>query len=153
MIAAAYPEVAFHRPRAVGRKDEWLWESATKFCAKLDRYAERTGPRKSSFGASQASLYSFPVFTHQETTIAAPVIAASMPAARERPSEAMISNQWLHIWATLASIKSVQKAKTQDASVSRCVLSIATFSAWRAFREVIALNRCSCTNFIISFTI
>lgn len=93
MIAAAYPEVAFHRPRAVGRKDEWLWESATKFCAKLDRYAERTGPRKSSFGASQASLYSFPVFTHQETTIAAPVIAASMPAARERPSEAMISNQ------------------------------------------------------------
>jgi hypothetical protein len=82
MIADAYPEVAFHRPRAVGQEDEWLWESATKFCAALHRYAEPAGPRKSSLGASQASLYSFPVFTHQETTIAAHVIAASTPAAR-----------------------------------------------------------------------
>lgn len=81
MIAAAYPEVAFHRPRAVGQKNEWLWERRQiLFCT--GRYAERAGPRKPSFGASQASLYSFPVFTHQETTIAAPVIAASMPAAR-----------------------------------------------------------------------
>ena len=52
---------------------------------------------------------------------------------------------------TLASIKSVQNAKTQDASVSWCVLSVAAFSAWRAFHEVTALDLCNCTNFIISF--
>src|SRR5690242_11301007 len=49
-----------------------------------------------------------------------------MAAARLGPNEAMISNQWLHIWTTLASIKSVQKAKTQEASVS-----------WRVLRFII----------------
>jgi hypothetical protein len=64
----------------------------------------------------------------------------------------MISNQWVHIWTTLASIKSVQIAKTQDANVSWCVLSVAAFSAWRAFRRVIALDLCNCTNFTIAST-
>jgi hypothetical protein len=64
----------------------------------------------------------------------------------------MISNQWLHIWTTLASIKSVQKAKTQEASVSWGVSSVAAFSAGRAFGKVIALDLCNCTNFIIDST-
>jgi hypothetical protein len=41
MIADAYPELDPHRPRPVRETDEWLWESATEFCAALDRYAER----------------------------------------------------------------------------------------------------------------
>src|ERR1700730_754368 len=40
MIAAAHPELEPHRPRPVHETDEWLWESATEFCAALDRYAE-----------------------------------------------------------------------------------------------------------------
>src|ERR1700756_1187050 len=92
------------------------------------------------------------MFTHQETTSAAPVIAASMAAARSGPSVTMISNQWLHIWTTLASIKRVQKAKTQDASVSWRVFSVAAFSAGRTFHKVIALDLCNCTNFIIDST-
>jgi hypothetical protein len=42
MIAGAHPELDPHRPRPVRETDEWLWESATEFCAALDRYAGRT---------------------------------------------------------------------------------------------------------------
>ena len=41
MIADAHPELDPHRPRSVRETDEWLWESATEFCAALDRYAGR----------------------------------------------------------------------------------------------------------------
>ena len=41
MIANAHPELDPHRPRPVRETDEWLWESATEFCAALDRYAGR----------------------------------------------------------------------------------------------------------------
>jgi hypothetical protein len=41
MIANAHSELAPHRPRPVHETDEWLWESATEFCAALDRYAGR----------------------------------------------------------------------------------------------------------------
>ena len=41
MIADVHPELAPHRPRPARETDEWLWESATEFCAALDRYAER----------------------------------------------------------------------------------------------------------------
>jgi hypothetical protein len=42
MIGDAYPELEPHRPRPAHETDEWLWESATEFCAALDRYAGRT---------------------------------------------------------------------------------------------------------------
>ena len=42
MIADAHPDFEPHRPRPVRETDEWLWESATEFCAALDRYAGRT---------------------------------------------------------------------------------------------------------------
>src|ERR1700730_1354785 len=42
MIADAHPELDPHRPRPVRETDEWLWESATEFCAALDHYAGRT---------------------------------------------------------------------------------------------------------------
>jgi hypothetical protein len=41
MIADAHPELTPHHPRPVRETDEWLWESATEFCAALDRYAAR----------------------------------------------------------------------------------------------------------------
>jgi hypothetical protein len=41
MIADAHPELDPHRPRPVRETDEWLWESATEFCAMLDHYAGR----------------------------------------------------------------------------------------------------------------
>ena len=41
MIADAHPAIATHHPRSVRETDEWLWESATEFCAALDRYAGR----------------------------------------------------------------------------------------------------------------
>src|SRR3984893_10670007 len=41
MLADAHPELVPHRPRPVRETDEWLWESATEFCAALDRYAGR----------------------------------------------------------------------------------------------------------------
>ena len=41
MLADAHPELDPHRPRPVRETDEWLWESATEFCASLDRYAGR----------------------------------------------------------------------------------------------------------------
>jgi hypothetical protein len=41
MLAGAHPELVLHRPRPFRETDEWLWESATEFCAALDRYAER----------------------------------------------------------------------------------------------------------------
>jgi hypothetical protein len=37
MIADAHPELVPHRPRPVHETDEWLWESATEFCAALDQ--------------------------------------------------------------------------------------------------------------------
>ncbi|PNE12376.1 MAG: hypothetical protein CR217_03965 [Beijerinckiaceae bacterium] len=42
MIADAHPELAPNHPRPVRESDEWLWESATEFCAALDHYAGRT---------------------------------------------------------------------------------------------------------------
>ena len=41
MIADAHPPLAPHRPRPVLETEEWLWESATEFCAVLNRYVER----------------------------------------------------------------------------------------------------------------
>ena len=41
MIADAHPALVLHRSRPVRETDEWLWESATEFCASLDRYAGR----------------------------------------------------------------------------------------------------------------
>jgi hypothetical protein len=41
MISDAHPELVRHRPRPVRETDEWMRESATEFCAALDRYAER----------------------------------------------------------------------------------------------------------------
>jgi hypothetical protein len=41
MIPDVYPELVPHRPRPVRETDEWLWESATEFCAAMDRYSER----------------------------------------------------------------------------------------------------------------
>ncbi|PZR88281.1 MAG: hypothetical protein DLM68_07535 [Hyphomicrobiales bacterium] len=49
MIADAHPELDPHRPRPVRETDEWLWESATKFCAALDYYAGRTMEIKRAF--------------------------------------------------------------------------------------------------------
>jgi hypothetical protein len=42
MIADAHPELEPHRSRPTHETDEWLWESATEFCAALDYYAGRT---------------------------------------------------------------------------------------------------------------
>jgi hypothetical protein len=41
MLDNAQSELVPHRPRPVRETDEWLWESATEFCASLDRYAGR----------------------------------------------------------------------------------------------------------------
>ena len=41
MLDDAHPELDPHRPRPVRETDEWLWESATEFCAALDCYAQR----------------------------------------------------------------------------------------------------------------
>jgi hypothetical protein len=49
MLADAHPELDPHRPRPVRETDEWLWESATEFCAALDRYAGRTMEIKRAF--------------------------------------------------------------------------------------------------------
>jgi len=49
MIADAHPELDPHRPRPVRETDEWLWESATEFCAVLDHYAGRTIEIKRAF--------------------------------------------------------------------------------------------------------
>jgi hypothetical protein len=40
MISDAHPVLAQH-PHFVRETDEWLWESATEFCAALDRFAKR----------------------------------------------------------------------------------------------------------------
>jgi hypothetical protein len=42
MIADAHPETSPHHPRPCRETDEWLWESATEFCAALERYAWRS---------------------------------------------------------------------------------------------------------------
>jgi hypothetical protein len=44
MIADVHPELVAHQPRPVRETDEWLWESATEFCAALDRYPRRVAP-------------------------------------------------------------------------------------------------------------
>ena len=49
MISDAHPELVRHRPRPVRETDEWLWESATEFCAALDRSAGRTMEIKRAF--------------------------------------------------------------------------------------------------------
>jgi len=49
MIADAHLELDPHRPRPVRGTDEWLWESATEFCAALDHYARRTRENKGAF--------------------------------------------------------------------------------------------------------
>jgi hypothetical protein len=49
MIADAHPGLEPHRPRPVHETDEWLWESATEFCAALDRYAGRAMEIKRAF--------------------------------------------------------------------------------------------------------
>src|ERR1700730_357227 len=41
MIPDVHAELVRHRPRPVRETDEWLWESATEFCAAMDRYVER----------------------------------------------------------------------------------------------------------------
>jgi hypothetical protein len=41
MIADTHPETAKGYPRPIRETDEWLSESATEFCAALDRYAGR----------------------------------------------------------------------------------------------------------------
>ena len=41
MIADTHPELTSQHPRPVRDLDEWLWESATEFCAALDLYAGR----------------------------------------------------------------------------------------------------------------
>ena len=38
MIADAHPEPAPHGPHRVPETDEWLWGSATEFCAALEKY-------------------------------------------------------------------------------------------------------------------
>jgi hypothetical protein len=41
MIADAHPPLAPHGRCPDRETEEWLFESATEFCAALDRYAER----------------------------------------------------------------------------------------------------------------
>jgi hypothetical protein len=43
MTVDAHPELAPHHPHPVRETDEWLWESATEFCAALDRRRRRKG--------------------------------------------------------------------------------------------------------------
>jgi hypothetical protein len=54
MIADAHPELAPHYPRPVRETDEGLWESATEFCAMLDRYAGRARQTKKEEIAREA---------------------------------------------------------------------------------------------------
>src|SRR5262245_17379514 len=80
-------------------------------------------------------------------TSAAPVTAERTPDARSKPSMAAISNQWLHMRTTLASIKSVQKIKVQYTSLSRSFsIPAFTFAAVRGFLKAIALDLCNCTS-------
>ena len=54
MIADAPRELAPHHPRPVRETDDWLWESATEFCAALDHYAGRTMEIKRAFAPAAA---------------------------------------------------------------------------------------------------
>jgi hypothetical protein len=47
MIADADPKLAPQYRRPVRETDDWLWESATEFCAALDRYEGTRVWRKS----------------------------------------------------------------------------------------------------------
>jgi hypothetical protein len=49
MMSDVHPELVPHRSRPVRETDEWLWESATEFCAALDHHAGRTMEIKSAF--------------------------------------------------------------------------------------------------------
>jgi hypothetical protein len=49
MLDDTHPELDPHRPRPGRETDEWLWESATEFCAALDRYAGRAMEIKRAF--------------------------------------------------------------------------------------------------------
>src|SRR6202045_557615 len=49
MMPDVHPELVPYRPRPVRETDEWLWESATEFCAAMDRYAGRTMKIKRAF--------------------------------------------------------------------------------------------------------
>jgi hypothetical protein len=46
MIADAHPKPAPHPPQPTRETEEWLWESATEFCAALDCYAQRAMQKK-----------------------------------------------------------------------------------------------------------
>ena len=58
MLADAHPELVPHRPRPVRETDEWLWESATEFCAALDHIPPRCLALGSQFIA-MAARYEF----------------------------------------------------------------------------------------------
>ena len=88
--------------------------------------------------------YSLAVFTHHETISADAETAVRMTTALSNPSTLEMSNQCLHIRMTLASITSVQKAKSQDARLL-WLLKILVFKAARAFLAVIALDPCNST--------
>src|ERR1700720_4982424 len=53
MIADAHPELVRGRPRP-RKTDEWLRESATEFCAALDRHAEHAMENRRSLPAAPA---------------------------------------------------------------------------------------------------
>ena len=68
MIGDAHPELDPHQPRPVRETDEWLWESATEFCAALDRHAERTMEIKRESTASIHASRAARAVLHQSHT-------------------------------------------------------------------------------------
>ena len=58
MIADAHLELDPHRPRPVRETDEWVCESATEFCATLDRNTGRTMEIKRAF-APAAQIFAW----------------------------------------------------------------------------------------------
>jgi hypothetical protein len=48
MIADTHPETAKRYARPIRETDEWLWESATEFCAALDRLARDSSSLQST---------------------------------------------------------------------------------------------------------
>ena len=48
MIGDADPAFVPDRPRPIPRTADWLWDSATEFCAALDRYEARVMKVKKS---------------------------------------------------------------------------------------------------------
>ena len=45
MIADTHAEFALHHPHASPKSDEGVWESATEFCAAMDKYYVERMPR------------------------------------------------------------------------------------------------------------